>query len=166
VRLRERVALRAFFFKSGLEASKLGETGNVKSALSSRLMLTSLENAFRIKLSILESLSSCSWGKVWLLEPAALLLSPSSSKGKHIEYLLVDSATILMLVFRVDGDTSIWTEERLGVAVSGFGCSSLSDIGWFRCNCIERRDACENVAAVGVDEHVSSSLFECIAVLG
>lgn len=71
-----------------------------------------------------------------------------------------------MLVFRVKGDTSICTEERLGVAFSGVGCSSLSDIELFRYDCIERRDACENVAAVGVDDHVSSSLFKCIAVLG
>jgi hypothetical protein len=45
-----------------------------------------------------------------------------------MEYLLADSDTILILVFRVNGDTSNWTDERFGDATPCFDSSAFSSV--------------------------------------
>jgi hypothetical protein len=84
-----------------------------------------------------------------------------SSVGKHIEYLLADSDTILILVLRVKGETSICTDERFGdtalLSVSSWWLSGSESVG----NSIRDRRylrfAWGNDAAVGCDDHGSSN---------
>lgn len=84
-----------------------------------------------------------------------------SSVGKYIEYLLADSDTILILVLRVKGETSICTDERFGdtasLSGSSWRLSGSESVG----NSIRDRRylrfAWGDDAAVGCDDHGSSN---------